>query len=529
VSLFINNTNINTPMTNNLPRIFTIFILLSIVLLAFKCEKDDDYVPVSNNVGIVISDSLYSDRKFQPTDTLSNIVNIAIDTKKKNQVARIDFYIDGKLVAQDNSEPFVFTWNTLKEDDGQHQFKAILIDKKGNSRDLASALVTNNTLMKVKITGNLTNDIHFILSDDQGKRIHVEKFNTALEKNIKASEPFYGDKLNLTYARINTNYGLISSSINLKKGSLWQYNESEPSTYKKLVVYVKGSPGISEAIILTTVEGNRVKAPELNSALEFSMVDNTNLYIEVARDGKLYYDFIKITESPMEVDLATVTKPISSVTIPTIAGAVSSNFGFGIQKNNGREDYYYLSGLPAISTPGSITFNYPPTGFDYYSTYTSASVGNKYYDYSTLGPVPSKFVTIGADATVLNKSFSGFSGTFTGILDKYVLIFSASIDNVQYNWAVDALPSQGEFILPEIGDIIGTPSLTQKAFNLNQIRLIDDLNFSDKSGYLRSMQASPSTEVATVTISLDNSSQRKVSTPIYLNEFQKFRRLPTIK
>jgi hypothetical protein len=519
-------------MINKLSRLVTFFFPIAILLFAFKCEKDEESflkLPGSDEVRIMISDSLYSEKKFEPSDTLSNIVDVNLDITKKNKVVKTEFYIDGILVSEDAEAPFGFTWNTLKEDDGEHFFKAVLLDKKGNSTDLSRVLLTVNTLMKVKISGNQPADIYFILSDQQGKRIHVEKFSSAVEKNIKATKPFYDNKLNITFARMDNDFGSIQSSINIKRGSLWQYVSSGPPTYNTVALWITGNPDISDAFITTNLNGNKVDFPRAFSNQQFYYAENSDLYIEVVREGKVFYDFLEITESPMEIDLTTINTPMSTVTIPTIAGAGSSTFRYGLHNNGVNEDFVYLNGRPQFSVAGSVTFDYPLSDFEYFVTDILASTDNKQYEYWMVGPVPTKFVTIGAAVNIENKGLGSFSAKFTGISDRYSLRYSASIGQGRYNWSVDAPTSQPNLILPEISDIVGIPALMLKSFTLDQIQIVDHLNFSDNSGFLSYGPVALPYEIASLSIGFGNSGDRKASAKSYNAQLERLKMLHIIK
>jgi len=65
----------------------------------------------------------------------------AAATDKQSGIAKVMFYVDGKLVATDTRAPFGFVWNTARLSKKSHTLTARAIDKAGNVSGIASIRV----------------------------------------------------------------------------------------------------------------------------------------------------------------------------------------------------------------------------------------------------------------------------------------------------------------------------------------------------------------------------------------------------
>ena len=55
-------------------------------------------------------------------------------TDKQSRVARVNYYVDGRLIATDARPPFSFTFKTARLSRGTHRLKAKAFDVAGNSK-----------------------------------------------------------------------------------------------------------------------------------------------------------------------------------------------------------------------------------------------------------------------------------------------------------------------------------------------------------------------------------------------------------
>ncbi len=70
-------------------------------------------------------------------------VTITASASDNVVVKRVDFYIDGKLLAMDTLSPYSFIWNSSTASRGVHTIKAVATDTSGNT---ASSQITVSKL-----------------------------------------------------------------------------------------------------------------------------------------------------------------------------------------------------------------------------------------------------------------------------------------------------------------------------------------------------------------------------------------------
>jgi subtilisin family serine protease len=73
----------------------------------------------------------------QPSDgaTVSGNVTIKASASDNVAVAKVDFYVDGSLLATDSSSPYSVTWNSGTVSRGSHTIKVVVTDTSGNTAE----------------------------------------------------------------------------------------------------------------------------------------------------------------------------------------------------------------------------------------------------------------------------------------------------------------------------------------------------------------------------------------------------------
>jgi len=109
-------------------------------------------------------------------DTLSGIIVVKADAKDNRGVERVDFYLDGVKRSSGMVPPFVWTWNTRDDTNGEHTIRAEVVDTGGNTAsDDVSVIVSNDftppsilrTLPEDKSTGvPVTTSISITFSEE---------------------------------------------------------------------------------------------------------------------------------------------------------------------------------------------------------------------------------------------------------------------------------------------------------------------------------------------------------------------------
>jgi membrane peptidoglycan carboxypeptidase len=90
-----------------------------------QLKFDGDKVENKDEVAVGIVD-------FKDNDKVPLDFRLKVETSAYNEIDRINFYMDGSKVAEDQSEPFGYTFSLRASQIGKHEFEVSATDKKGN-------------------------------------------------------------------------------------------------------------------------------------------------------------------------------------------------------------------------------------------------------------------------------------------------------------------------------------------------------------------------------------------------------------
>jgi len=90
-----------------------------------QLKFDGDEVANKDEVAVEIVD-------FKDNDVLPLDFRLKVETSAFNEIDKINFYLDGSKVAEDQSEPFGYTFSMRASQIGKHEFEVTATDKKGN-------------------------------------------------------------------------------------------------------------------------------------------------------------------------------------------------------------------------------------------------------------------------------------------------------------------------------------------------------------------------------------------------------------
>ncbi|MEM1550757.1 MAG: S8 family serine peptidase [Candidatus Bathyarchaeia archaeon] len=86
---------------------------------------------------------------------VSGFVDIVVSAHDGSGVSRVEFYINGKLVARDTTEPYSYRWNTKSVRNGWHTITTKAYDIYGNKAEVTiKVYVTNRYIMNSKRTNS---------------------------------------------------------------------------------------------------------------------------------------------------------------------------------------------------------------------------------------------------------------------------------------------------------------------------------------------------------------------------------------
>jgi len=76
--------------------------------------------------------------------TVSRTIDVVASAWDESGVSRVEFYVDGKLVATVSAEPYMYRWNTRSVRDGWHTITAKAYDKYGNAAKATVKVYVSN-------------------------------------------------------------------------------------------------------------------------------------------------------------------------------------------------------------------------------------------------------------------------------------------------------------------------------------------------------------------------------------------------
>ncbi len=103
-------------------------VIIACIFLSMSCKKKTKHTGTikTEDPGIVLKITKPENNSRNIEDSLLQINVDATDTLKK--IAKINLYIDNKLIATDNKSPYQFVWVTSPKSLGNHALNAIAFD-----------------------------------------------------------------------------------------------------------------------------------------------------------------------------------------------------------------------------------------------------------------------------------------------------------------------------------------------------------------------------------------------------------------
>jgi glucose/arabinose dehydrogenase len=98
----------------------------------------------------------------------SGTINVTTNVSDSDGIAKVEFYVDGILLATDTSSPYSYSWNTTTYSDGGHNLTAIAYDTLNNSSNHIHIVNIQNTAKIADLNSdNLINifDLSILLSN----------------------------------------------------------------------------------------------------------------------------------------------------------------------------------------------------------------------------------------------------------------------------------------------------------------------------------------------------------------------------
>jgi glucose/arabinose dehydrogenase/regulation of enolase protein 1 (concanavalin A-like superfamily) len=97
----------------------------------------------------------------------SGVINVTTNVSDSDGISKVEFYIDGTLVATDTTSPYSYTWNSTAYPNGSHNLTAIAYDTLNNSSNHIHIVNIQNIIKQGDVNGdssvNIT-DLSLLLS-----------------------------------------------------------------------------------------------------------------------------------------------------------------------------------------------------------------------------------------------------------------------------------------------------------------------------------------------------------------------------
>lgn len=129
---------------------------------------------------------------------VSGSVGLSADAADDVAVARVDFLVDGVVVASDDSAPYEASWDTTVAGDGARTLTALAVDASGNQATSAAATVTvDNTAPDTTIVAGPTDTVTSATATFEFTATEAATFECALDAGAYAacSSPMTYDEL----------------------------------------------------------------------------------------------------------------------------------------------------------------------------------------------------------------------------------------------------------------------------------------------------------------------------------------------
>ncbi|MEM3705867.1 MAG: Ig-like domain-containing protein, partial [Candidatus Bathyarchaeia archaeon] len=109
-------------------------------------ESNTVSVTINNTVTRTIDTNPPMLKIIQPQSgsTVSKIIDIKAEATDESGISKVEFYIDDRLVATDNTEPYTYRWNTRSVKDGWHTITAKAYDNAGNTAQTSINVYVSN-------------------------------------------------------------------------------------------------------------------------------------------------------------------------------------------------------------------------------------------------------------------------------------------------------------------------------------------------------------------------------------------------
>jgi hypothetical protein len=429
----------------------TVLLTTTIFILSiWGCKKTDTTAP---NVNIT-----------SPANNtiVTETITIKAEASDNVKVNRVEFFLDGDLIATDSEEPFETEWNTTESSDGEHSLQCKAIDDSDNETKSSNVEVkVVNTLFTANFTNNFLcadcgEGILFI-SDMEGNvlgeatwtgnasfSIDIPEGLTDLSQKISVTTVFkdmYSD------VRLNTN-------LSIDIGSTWTWKTiiPEPEDPNTVEINLLNIPD-NDSYTVVTKGMTSIIFGEISSPLYVDIdYSPTDMYLRLSETDAVskYIWENDLSSGSYEVDLSnlleTETKTIGLNGAPTSFGVLL----WGYTKDVSRYEPHYFFDFTFGDNENISTadVNYPGTNVFEFQTYISTSDDgndNSIWEQLVFGEIPDTYEKIDADFDFINNTPDNFK----------ILTTSTNFNQILSGWEQDDNPFRSYWIVSGPSDLPG--------------------------------------------------------------------------
>ncbi len=109
--------------------------------------------------------------------TVSGTISVGADATGSPSVSKVEFYLDGTLVFTDDASPYIYSWNTVNVQNGNHTLQAKSYDSSttvGNSAIINVFVSNTSTSSTTSTPGTVKHRHHHDHDDDDDEDEHEE-------------------------------------------------------------------------------------------------------------------------------------------------------------------------------------------------------------------------------------------------------------------------------------------------------------------------------------------------------------------
>lgn len=422
--------------------------------------------------------------------TVAGVTPIIALVADDEGIDKVEFYVDGELIASVQSEPFSTDWNTLEFENGEHSLQCLAIDEAGNESlsdqiivRVANALFTgrfvNNWLCAdcgpgILFVQDMSGNLLGQSSWTGNATVVIEDLNQSLSDTGNVSiTTLRGDG----YGNVN-----LATYLDIPRGEIWTFRgvpRVDLNFYQTIDFNLSLVPQHSGWSVSNAYAELWGEETEISTTLSLKTYKaETGVYLRLSNTsngtGYVWYDDVEPQE--YDVTLNNLKWPTEhSIQFPSGAQeARTLLYGYPVagDYNNGS---FLLDRVRFEASSTTMRVYAPQSEMQDYRTYMYYFKDDGWTYNTVFGDIPSQFESIGARVTVVSGSKDSFEISTTGTFDQIRSYWRFRSGASVYTWNVFGRHDLKNYRVPGFPSLVSQyyPTMLRSQFLLSRIDLID--------------------------------------------------------